>query len=157
MALGDVTRNGCNTTMVLLASATATNSAPSGATAGVAMKSLAVKGVLQQTASIIIASTAGSGTMTAGFRIWGYLAAPAVWVPLGTGTATAKGQINAGVAIEEDEANTLRHAEPISNIFTFDRLYLEIESIGGTNTAVTGWLVVPNDRFEKNWDDSENP
>lgn len=153
MANGDITRTSCNTAIQMLTAATATNSTPSGASAGVAIKDLVVRGVLPETATVLVVSTAGSGTMTSTLRLWGYHEVSTAWVPLGTGTDPATtGTLNAGTALAEDEANSLRHCEPVTNIATFDRLYLEIVAIGGTATALSAWLVVANDRYNKNYD-----
>lgn len=147
MAVGDTTDYGWNRSVELLASATATNSAPSGATAGLDVNLLRPLsgGKIPQTVTLLIYSTAGSGTMTVTCRLWGYHAKPAIWFPLGIGTASGKGVVNDGAAIAEDEADTLRHAEPLDLPSHFTRLYLEIEAIGGTSTAVTAQLIVPNE------------
>lgn len=127
----------------LLASATATNSPPSGTSAGLAMNFLTTAlGLVPNTLSLAIVSTAGSGTMTATFRLWGYLPTPiAQWVPLGPGGDTTKGTINEGNAIGETGSNQILHVEPVDFPAHFTRLYLEITAIGGTATAVTAWLL----------------
>jgi hypothetical protein len=92
-------------------------------------------------ASIVIANTAGSGTMEVTFKLWGYAVGAADWVPLGVHvTAASKGVLNDANALGETEANAIGHAEPVFNAFDFPRLYLEITAISGTATAVTAWL-----------------
>jgi hypothetical protein len=143
-AIGDTTAlgNGEVKAVEILASATATNSPPS-ANAGVAVNALSLYGSVPQRGALVIASTAGSGTMTATFRLWGKLpVASGIWVPLGPGTDAAKGVINTGSAIGETGSDTLRHSEMVENLGMFERLYVEITAIGGTATAVTAWMVV---------------
>lgn len=144
MAIGDITTSGARSqfTIELLASATATNSVPSGASAGLAMETLYTQaGGIPSTLTLIVRSTAGSGTMTATVRLWGYQASSGVWFPLGTGTGSDKGKINVAAALDETSADLIRHAEPIYTPEHFTRLYLEITAIGGTSTAITGELI----------------
>lgn len=143
-AIGDITAISSGEVKVveILASATATNSAPS-ANAGVAVNALSIYGVPPAKGALVIASTAGSGTMTATFRLWGKLpVASGIWVPLGPGTGAAKGTLNTGSAVDETGADLLRHSEMVENLGMFERLYVEITAIGGTATAVTAWMVV---------------
>jgi hypothetical protein len=143
-AVGDVTAISGDVRVVeVLASATATNSPPSGASAGIAVNDLSLYGAPPSKAVLAIASTAGSGTMTATFRLWGYLpVGGGLWVPLGPGADATKGVVNLEAALGETSADAIRHSEVLENIGLFQRLYLEITAIGGTSTAVTGWLVV---------------
>jgi hypothetical protein len=129
----------------LLEAATATNGVPSGATAGVNVSDLIRTGSPTQ-GLIHVASTAGSVTMTVTLKLWGYLAASAVWTPIGTsGTDANRGLLNGGTAIGELAApgDTLRHSEVINAPWAVDRVYIEITAIGGTATAVSAWIVVP--------------
>jgi hypothetical protein len=127
----------------MLASATAVNSPPSGASAGISVNDLSIFGIPPARMVLAIASTAGSGTMTATFRLWGYLpVGGGLWLPLGPGGDTTKGIVNLGAAVGETSADSIRHAEVIENPGSFQRLYLEITAIGGTSTAVTAWFVV---------------
>lgn len=134
----------------LLDQVTATNGAPSAATAGVAMKDFNRPYVASREASVVVVSTAGSGTMTVTIKMWGYLAAASRWVPLGkNSTAATKGILNDGNAIAETGTDSIGHAEPLLFAGHFDRIYAEVTAIGGTDTAITVWLVVPrnlNDR-----------
>ena len=127
--------------ITLLTSATATNSAPAGGSAGASTNGLKVGGNVPDTCSIFVKSTAGSGTMTVTIKIFGYVGASPIsgsWFPLGThATAATRGILNEGNAIDEVVPNGLRHVEPISYVGTFDRLYAEVTAIGGTATAVS--------------------
>lgn len=144
MALGDVTESVPDLVEIeALASATATNSPPAGASAGLAVDAIksALKGYVPGTMSLLIYSTAGSGTMTVTCRLWGYVPGAAVWVPLGPGGDATKGVINEGQAIGETGTDTIRHMEPVDLPGHVARLYVEVTAIGGTATAVTGKLV----------------
>ena len=132
----------------LLNAATATNSPPSGATAGFPMRQgmdgqLVGSGFRDDTDEFmfIVRSTAGSGTMTVTLRLWGYQGDAGVWVPLGTGTDALKGTLNEQAALGETEANTIGHAELVMGLRHFDRVYLEVSAIGGTATAISAWLI----------------
>jgi len=119
-----------------LGSGATTKAAPTAATDGAAIP----QGVNQ--ALILLKSTAGSGTMTASVRLWGYSQTSAVWHMLGTGTgagaSNTAGLLNTGSPIEESPtANTLRHAELINGLLRFDRIDYEIVSLGGSGTAVS--------------------
>jgi hypothetical protein len=145
VALGDVTTlSGDLLSVELLASATAANSAPSGASAGLDVGLLvSAFGTIPQTLTLFVASTAGSGTMTCALRLWGYYPtlAGGTWVPIGPGADSTKGTINEGQALGETGTNVIRHAEPVDLVGHFSRLYCEIVSIGGTSTAITAWLI----------------
>lgn len=130
----------------LLTAATATNSPPSGATAGFTLRGQ-VPGTSDQfwdghdDGVILVRSTAGSGTMTVTLRIWGYSPLSAAWHPLGTGATEAnRGVLNEGNAIDEDGSDIIVHAETISGLSAFNRIYLEVTVISGTATAVSAWL-----------------
>jgi hypothetical protein len=119
----------------LLSAATATNSAPSGATAGVALP------YTTDYATVLLYSTAGSGTMTVTCKLWGYNTQLAKWFPLGThATAASKGLLNEANAIAETSADGIAHAEQVQGLRAFQRVYLEVTAIGGTNTAVSAVL-----------------
>lgn len=140
MALGDVTTSGDRITIELLASAIATNSPPSGSSAGISVQAIADANVygIPRNVSLILASTAGSVTMTVSARLWAYDGTR--WLPVGTGGDSTKGMLNNGATIGETGSDTIRHVEPVDLIEHFQRLYLEIVTIGGTATAVTGYL-----------------
>ena len=144
MAAGDVAKYPRNRTLKLLEAVTAANGVPSLSTHGYSLESVLLGCEASEAASILIRSTAGSGAMDVTVRIWGYHAAPAVWMPLGThATATSKGVINEGNAMGEPTTDVLRHAEPILHYGHFDRLYCEVVSINGSSTAVSVWLDIP--------------
>lgn len=139
MALGDVTGSGHLTMIELLATATSTNSPPSGGSAGIDVQTI-TDIAHHRHMMLLINSSAGSATMTVTCRIWGYNGTTAVWSPIGTGAASAKGVVNAGAAIAEDQADLIRHAEVLTDLTIWNRLYLEITAIGGTATAVAAHL-----------------
>jgi len=134
MAIADITELVPDLKAIeVLASATATNSAPSGASAGLDMNVVSgAFGKIPSTMTARIASTAGSATMTVTIRIWGYQGTLG-WAPLG--------YLNGGSAIAETSADSIQYAEPLELPGHFSRIYFEITAIGGTDTAVTGYLV----------------
>lgn len=141
----------------LLSGATATNSAPSGATAGKPTKrtaegQLTGQGFLDTHNKflLIVWDTAGSGTMTCTLRLWGYISSYAKsgagvtvarWMPLGVGADSTKGTINAGAGLGETASNDIGHCEVVENLARFDRLYLEVVAIDGTATAISAALL----------------
>ncbi len=135
----------------LLNAATATNSPPSGASAGVSLRTRqpGVDGGNwrgKNDGVFLVKSTAGSGTMTVTLRVWGYSPLTSAWHPLGSNaTEATRGVLNAGNAIDEDGADVLTHSEPVSGLAAFSRIYLEITAIGGTSTAVSTWLTTVDD------------
>lgn len=151
MALGDKTviGDGNNIRVEILASATATSAVPSSASDGVSLRDLGL-GDIPSEGIVQIVSTAGSVTMTVGVRLWGYneVSAAVGWIPLalgtiGTGTDATRGALNNGVAIGEvTAADTIRYQEVVSYLSLYSRIYCQVTSIGGTATAVTGYLVV---------------
>lgn len=134
MALGDKTDTIKNESFVveLLASATATNGAPSGASAGIDANLLRVGGQLPTSIRVGVKSTAGSGTMTVTLKLWLY--AGGAWF-----VAQA---LNGGSAIAETGTDTINFSEAVSVVQGASRLYLEIAAIAGTATAVTGYAIV---------------
>lgn len=145
-AVGDVTTiiGADSKAIELLAATVATNGQPSGASAGLDLHEVSTLfgGFFPDQVTLVVESTAGSGTMTVTCRLWGYLPFNSgKWVPLGTGADTTKGTINDGSAIGETIADGIRHAEPVNLAGHFSRLYLEVTAIGGTSTSVTAWIV----------------
>lgn len=121
--------------ITLLSAATATNSPPSGATAGTALP------FCTDRALVFVYSTAGSATMTVTCKLWGYSAALSKWFPLGTNaTAASKGILNEANALAETSADGIVHCEEISGLRRINRVYLEITAIGGTDTAISAAL-----------------
>lgn len=134
----------------LLTAATATNSPPSGASAGHSLRHRqpGLEGYWRgkNDGVILVKSTAGSGTMTVTLRVWCYSPLTAAWHPLGSNaTEATRGVLNDGNAIDEDGSDNLVHAEPITGLGAFTRIYLEITAIGGTSTAVSAWLTTVDD------------
>lgn len=148
MAKGDISTIGDWTAIELLASVTAANSPPSAETHGLSTDQVkaAFGGKIPDDLSVLILSTAGSGTMTCTASLWagsGVLGGlTSGWGKPGLGaTSSVKGLINAGSTIDEVSADKIWHAEPVGYIAHFSRVYLEITAIAGTLTAVTGFLV----------------
>jgi hypothetical protein len=83
---------------------------------------------LTDEAIILVRSIAGSGTMEATLRLWGYSPEVDQWYSIGL--------LNGGSAIAEVDSNYLAHAELVVGLRAFSRLYCEIESLGGTATEV---------------------
>lgn len=132
-------------TLTLLTAADATTSAPSAASDGEDLNSLSAGGI-SEVMHLVVASTAGSDTMTVTLKLWLYDSTTAVWAPAGssalaTYTDASKGVINLGNALGETGTNTIRHREPVYDLHLADRVYLQVTAIGGTNTAISAWLV----------------
>lgn len=89
-----------------------------------------------------LTSTAGSGTMTVTIRIWVYSELTHRWHPFGINSTdlTLRGVLNDGVAITEDGADSIIHAEPAQFLSGWDYIYAEVVAIGGTATAVDLYL-----------------
>lgn len=147
MAAGDVIQQARSYDLSILVARTTTNSAPSGASAGVALSALDTYiGALTPipAATIHVWSSAGSATMTATIKLWGYNSATGRWSPLGTSsTAASKGLLNGGAAIDETGTDLIDHSEPVYQVSDFDRIYAEVTAIGGTSTAINVSLIVP--------------
>ena len=126
----------------LLDPATATNSPPSGSSAGLDLSTYGGAFAKIELAELEVYSTAGSDTMTVTLRLWGYDATADVWFPVGTGADATKGVLNNGAAIGETGSNTIRHTEPLYDLHVYSRLYLEITAIGGTATSITANLKI---------------
>lgn len=100
-------------------------------TAGSSTVGVALPGCVDQ-ATVLVWSTAGSGTMDATLRLWGYNAQTSRWYSLGL--------LNGGSAIAEVDSNQLAHAELVVGLRRFSQVYCEIESLGGTATEVEVYL-----------------
>lgn len=133
----------------ILDAATATNGAPSGATAGFSLLKSGNPGKPDQgfapdveTMVLVGNSTAGSGTMTWAGRIWGYSNTTAQWHPLGTATTDAdRGKVNEATTVAEIDTDLIQFSQVLTTLHVFDRVYLETTSIGGTATAFSAWLL----------------
>lgn len=120
----------------ILTAVTAANGIPSGATAGVPLRGplCTVDYDVGDVDALlaVVKSTAGSGTMVAKVKIWGYVTGAACWVPLLF--------LNAGADIAEAGADNLAHSEIVRGVRECSRIYAEVVSIGGTATAVEVWI-----------------
>lgn len=125
--------------ITLLSAATAANSPPASATAGVALTYSPTPGVAPAEVALVVRSTAGSGVMSVTGRLW-VLGAAGVWLPYGAGADGTKGTVNLQSAIGETGTNEIRHAELIAGLLAFRRAYFEVTAIAGTSTAVTAEL-----------------
>jgi hypothetical protein len=141
MALGAITDTitGTNYVVELLASATAVNGIPSGASAGVETNKLAGLGCVPDKIRVGVASTAGSGTMTVTLRVW--LRAGAIWFRAKDLNASSAAPHTA-VAIPETSADAIQYSEEVTGLSGAERIYLEIVAIAGTLTAVTGYAII---------------
>lgn len=126
----------------LLESRTTTNGVPSSASDGVEIATI-VQGLIPapRYCDVLVYSTAGSGTMTATIKLWGYSVSRAAWFVLGVGTS---GVLNAGAAIAETSSDSISYTEEIAGVLRgYSRLYAEVTAIGGTSTAISVDLLVP--------------
>lgn len=119
--------------ITLLSSATATTSAPSAATDGVALPGCTDRAVLFAYG----ACTAGQ-TYSVTLKMWGYKASLAKWFPMGIdATAANKGLINGGSALGETGTDLMAHCEELSALRRFDRVACQVTAISGTGTEVS--------------------
>lgn len=141
MAIGAITStvSGESFVVELLASATAANGVPSGASAGLATNEIRIGGKVPDKIRVGVNSTAGSGTMTVTLRVWGR--AGTVWFRLKDLNASSAAPHTA-VAIPETGTDSIQYSEIVEGVSVCDRLYLEIVAIAGTSTAVTGYAIV---------------
>ena len=143
MALADITQTGDTGAyqVELLASVTAANGIPT-TTAGVAMSVIRAKTIPMPGSGFYVGvrSTAGSGTMTATLRLWGR--AGGAWQGIYEFDASSTAP-QTPIAIGETSADAIQYFEPAPDLRAFDRIFLEVVAIAGTNTAVTGFLLVP--------------
>ena len=87
--------------------------------------------------SLTLVSVAGSATLTVTVKIWVFVAVVSDWVPLGShATAALRGVINEGNAIDEVQADKLRHSELVTGLDNYEAIYAQVTAIGGTDTAV---------------------
>lgn len=143
MATGFIGQTARHNLIRLVDAATATNSPPSGSSAGVDLSGIATTFDALEHTVIVVRSTAGSGTMTTTVRLWGYESIGGNWTPMGPGADATKGTINAGSAMGETQSDQIDHSETLDWFGPFDRVYAEITAIGGTSTAITVELLIP--------------
>src|SRR5690242_469446 len=105
----------------LLASATATNGAPSGATAGIETNLLRL-GKVPDALRIGIHSTAGSGTMTVSARLWQY--SGGIWFVAQALAADPSTPYTPGT-IPETSADSISYSEWVFGLGGASRIYLE--------------------------------
>lgn len=142
MALADKTDTVLNDSFVveLLASATATNGVPSGASAGIDANLLRIAGhSVPDTFRVGLKSTAGSGTMTVSAVLWQY--SGGIWFPAQALAADPSTPYTPGT-IPENSADSIAYSEWVFGLSGASRLYLQIVAIAGTSTAVTGYAIV---------------
>lgn len=127
----------------VLNAATATNGVPTADTDGFEMgrnNNNTPVGIV----SFLLASVAGTDTLTCLLKLWVRSRVSGTWMPHGTHPTDAKrGLLNQGNAIGElaAPADSLDHTELIGGLQNYDRAYIEIVTIGGTDTALSAWLV----------------
>lgn len=135
--------------VTLLTAATATNSAPSAATAGAVTRKTGHTSTTRglagaQRALLLIKGTVTAGqTLSTTVKLWGYIAAGDAigWYPLGTSsTAANKGIVNEASALGETTTDAMAHAEVVENLACFDRMYAEITAISGTGASISVYL-----------------
>lgn len=142
MALGDVidSAGGESKVVELLASTTSTNGAPSGSSAGIETNLLRRGGAPRpDSIRVGIQSTAGSGTMTVQLRLWQY--SGGMWFVSQAIAANPATPYTAGT-IPETSADSISYSEWVFGLSGAARIYLEIVSIAGTSTALTGYAIV---------------
>ena len=128
--------------ITLLTAQNGTNSAPSVDTDGVSTNGLRVGGNIPDTCTVMVKSTAGSGDMSVTLKLWAYSGDTGIWAPLGThATAASKGILNEGNAIGETNTDYIAHAEPVSYLGHFDRVYCEVTARGGSGVVVSVYVL----------------
>ena len=133
---------------------TATTAPPTLATHGAAVRRNAGQNNSQgmrdtdDDATLAVWNTAGTGAQSVTLRMWGYSIRLGKWFPLGVQTSTVdntqKGTVNNGNAITNPDAtltNFLSHSELFQGYRDYDRLYLQVLAISGTNCAIAAALI----------------
>lgn len=77
---------------------------------------------------VLVQSTAGSGTMTATLKLWGFNPELGRWFDLGS--------LNGSSPIEESKSDVLSWSQVVQGMSAYSRLYVQIVALGGTNTAI---------------------
>lgn len=85
---------------------------------------------------LTLVSSAGSGTMSTTIRLWGWNSSANDWLPMGVGTDSTKGQIDASTSLDETQADRIQHTEVIAGLSNLEAIYGEITAISGTGTAI---------------------
>lgn len=89
-------------------------------------------GEAPEISTLIITTSAGSGTMAGTFTLWCYYAPLDVWVPK---------EVNGGDALAETDTDKIRYSEDFTGLGAYDRFFLQLASVGGTDTAFEAHLV----------------
>jgi hypothetical protein len=153
MAVGDVKHfANAKKAICLMTAQTANTGAPAAATDGVpcfpvvqgagailnAASGHCFTGMPAASSTLMIGSSAGSGTMVGTFTLWGYLTASGQWYPVA---------VNDGAALAETANDAIRFTERFPDLGHYDRLFLQLASVGGTDTAFEAWLVTGSEAF----------
>ena len=116
--------------LTLFTAQDATSTAPNAATDGVDLGKMRYP---NEVVCVIHNTAAGAAGNTITCKAWGYHPATEFWYPLGTDSTSAnKGLLNEGAAMTitgGSTAHDLRHAEIISGLRGFSRLYIQITAI----------------------------
>lgn len=151
MALGDIkNKNNATRAACLMVGATANVAAPTLVTDGIAnypTNAITIDDGACFTcqpanfSTLVIAATAGSGSLTGVFTLYGYLAAfnggAGQWFPI---------KVNTGSAVTG--TGSLAYCERFLNLGHFDRLALGLASIGGSSTpTMEAWVITGQDAF----------
>lgn len=149
-SVGTVTNSqNAKRSICLMVGLTAANPAPAADTDGVPNYSLNLPGVdtgacfpaLAARESILsLFSTAGSGTLSGTFVLWGFLAAGTAGADGPHGGAGAWVQIETISGAALSGAAPLSYSERLLNLGAYDRLYLQCTAITGTGAAFEAWL-----------------
>jgi hypothetical protein len=148
MALGDVSANNSKKAVQIMAPTTANVAAPTLATDGIPVYPVAsfnaadtghgYQGRDARESTLLIEGTCTAGQVLVGtFTLWGYLAASGKWYELPTSTGTAI----TPVALAETGTDTITLVQRFQNLGHFDRLALQLASIGGGGATFNAWLV----------------
>lgn len=82
--------------------------------------------------TLVISSSAGSGTMVGTFTLWCYCAHTGTWIPK---------TVNGGAALAETATDVIRFTQDYTGLGAFDRFFLQLASVGGTATAFEAYLI----------------
>ncbi len=88
--------------------------------------------------TLLITGTCTAGqTLVGTFTLWGYHVPSADWyeIPVNGGTAITP------VALAESDTDKITFQQRFSNLGHYDRLALQLASIGGTGASFQAWLV----------------
>lgn len=87
--------------------------------------------------STLLVDITGTGTLVGTVTLWGYLAASSIWyeIPLNGGTTVTP------IALAETATDKVTYTAQLANIGHYDRVALQVASLGGTNPVCSAWLV----------------